>query len=223
MKLFKFFMSAAMIAIATTASAQFANNGSSKGGGFSAGSASTDDYSRFKVSYIVATPSLDTHYSYDVESLNGVSVEYLFGKNIVQNMPVFLEYGINATWGMHTESDDYYSDYDVTQNYLNITVPINIAYKLALNDDLTIEPHVGVGARFNALGTLSCDGESISYFDKKDVGKDATWNRFQITGQAGIGICIQQYYLGWEYSWNFMELAKKTKMNTHYISFGINF
>lgn len=221
MKIFKFFLSAAMLTIATAASAQFANNGGSHGGGLSLGAASTDDYSRFKVSYLVSTLSYDGSDADD--SFKGVSVEYLLGKSISTSLPLFVEYGVNASWGTYSEEDDYYSDYDVNFNVVNITVPVNLAYKFSVGDGITIDPHVGVGARFNVLASASNDDDSISFFDKDDVGKSATWNRFQITGQAGVGICFNQYYLGWEYSWNFMELAKKMDLNTHYISLGINF
>lgn len=225
MKALKYFFSAVLVAMATTASAQFANSGSSRS--FSGSSASTDDYFRVKLSYDFATPTFDTHYSYDVNTFVGLSLEFLEGKCISQNMPLFFEYGMNVTWSTLTESDDYgysyyYSD-DVTTNIIHFTIPLNIAYKFAVNEGLTIEPHVGVHTRFNALGRQSIDDESISFFDKKDMGKEYVWNRYQIGGQAGLGFSFNNFYVGWEYSWSFTELAKKMKMNTHYIGIGYNF
>ncbi len=223
MKTFKYLLSAAMLTLAATASAQFANSGSS-GGGFSLGTVKTDDYSRFKVSYLNASFSYDTDYSYDSESLNGASIEYLYGKHITQNLPLFIEYGLNFSWGTHSDSEH---DVDIKFNMMHLTVPVNVAYKLSLNDDFSIDPFVGLGARFNVLAKESYDDgyydKSYSMFDEDDMGKDDTWNRFQLCGQVGVGICFQQFYLGYEYSWNFMELAKKLKMNTNYVSVGINF
>lgn len=221
MKALKYFLSAVMVAMATTASAQFANSGSSSS--FSGSSASTDDYFRIKFSYDFATPSYDTHYSYDANTFVGLSLEFLDGKCISQSMPLFFEYGMNVTWSTLTEETDYYSDYDVHTNIVHFTVPFNIAYKFAVNEGLTIEPHVGVSTRFNALAKASVEDESISYFDKDDVGKDGVWNRYQIGGQVGLGFSFNKYYVGWEYSWNFTELAKKMKLNTHYIGIGYNF
>ena len=226
MKTIKLLLSATLLTVATSASAQFANSGSSGGGGFSLGTVKTDDYSRFKVSYLTQSFSFDTSYSYDSESLKGVSIEYLYGKHITQNLPLFIEYGTNFSWGFSKETYDH-DDVEVKLNVMSLTVPINLAYKFSVNDDFSIDPHIGIGARVNLLANESYDDgyydESYSYFDKDDVGKDNTWNRFQLCGQAGVGLCFQQFYFGYEYSWNFMELAEKTKLNTNYISVGINF
>ncbi len=230
MKTCKYLLSAAMLAIATTASAQFANN-SSSGGGFSMGTDQTDDYSRFKVSFATSSFSYDTDYSYDSESLKGVSIEYLYGKHITQNLPLFIEYGGNFTWGFSKETDDH-DEVERKLNVMSMTIPVNIASKLSINDDFAIEPHVGIGARFNILANRSYsydDGysdheKSYNLFDKDDAGgKDYQWKRFQLVGQVGVGFSFQQFYVGYEYSWNFMELCKKTKQNTNYISVGYNF
>ena len=241
MKTIKYLLSAAMLTFVATASAQFANSGSS-GGGFSLGNAQTEDYSRFKVSFATSSFSFDTnYYSDEPESLKGVSVEYLYGKHITQNLPLFIEYGGNLTWGISKEEFDdkdgsYTENLESTLNVMSLTIPINIAYKFSVNDDFSIEPHVGVGARFNVLANYSYSydlyykGEfeedyekSYSFFDKDYMGKDGQWNRFQMVGQAGIGFSFQKFYIGYEYSWNFMELAKKVKLNTNYISVGYNF
>ncbi len=219
MKTIKYLLSAAMLVVATSASAQFAS-----GGGFSAGSADTEDYSRLKISYARGTPSYDSSHSIDADAANGFAVEYDYGMNIMPNVPLFLEYGANVTFLMHSEEE---SGYESKNKMLFATIPVNVVYKFAITDDFGIEPHVGLGFRFNILGkgTVSYGGSEadINYFDEDDMGEDYTWNRFQLCGQAGLGLTYTQWYLGWEYSWNFMELAKKQKLNTQYISIGYTF
>lgn len=222
MRSLRFLFSVAMSFLVALASAQTIQMDATGSGGTSS-SASIDNYSRFKVNYLIVNTSFDTKFSSplnDEFSINGVSFEYLYGQHIFRNMPIFLEYGLNMSWGINTR-DGYYDSF--TTNVVNITVPVNLAYNWALNDNMTINPHVGLGMRFNVLAKSSYSGESISWFDKNDVGTSNTWNRFQLCGQVGIGISLRRFYLGWEYSWNFMKLTEKMKFNTHYISVGYNF
>lgn len=227
MKTFKYLLAAVMLTIATAASAQFANTGS-KSGGFSLGTVKTDDYSRFKVSYLNADFSVEPEdEDFNVifeEPLQGVSIEYLYGKHITQNLPLFVESGINISWASSSVDKNRF---EADLNFVYFTVPVNLAYKLSINDDFSIDPHFGLGFRFNVLAKESWEYDgyekwSGSWFDKDDTDGDPA-NRFQLCGQAGIGLCYQKLYLGWEYSWNFMEFADDAKINGHYLSVGINF
>jgi hypothetical protein len=109
---------------------------------------------------------------------------------------------------------------------VNIAVPVNLAYKIGLNDNISVVPFVGVNFKLNLLAKEKYEddeaSESFSYFDKDDVGSDAQWNRFQFGGQLGVGINFKKLYLGYQFQWDFSELAKKTKMPSNSVVLGIN-
>lgn len=219
MKTLKYLLVAAALCVSATASAQFASSSSNTSLGVSSGNSTPDSYTRFKVSY--ATETFDGNRDYEIfeDPFKGVSMELLAGKSISSSMPLYVEYGLNATWTKWTDEDD--DDYTTTT--LNLKVPVNLAYKLSINDDFSIDPHAGLGFRFNLLGKMDDGDDDYSFFDKDDINKEFLWNRFQLCGQVGVGICYQQLYLGWEYSWSFMEIYKKTKTKANFISLGVNF
>lgn len=66
-------------------------------------------------------------------------------------------------------------------------------------------------------GTDDNDGSKwISNFDKKQVGKNNTWNRFQMGWHVGVGFQYKPFYLGVQYGTDFIAAYshKKSKINT---------
>lgn len=219
MKFLKSMMTGVFMALSVCAYAQFANSGSS-GSDFSLSSVSTDDYSRFQLGYVISTPKYDGESADD--SYKGVSVGILYGKNLNESMPLFLEYGVNLTWLNYNDDEDGES---YKHNILNLAVPINLAYKIGLTDNISLVPYAGINFKGNLVSKVkeewNDESESYSYFDKDDVGSDAQWNRFQLGGQVGVGINIKQLYIGYQFQGDFMELSKKYKMPTNSIVLGI--
>ena len=66
--------------------------------------------------------------------------------------------------------------------------------------------------------------EESNLFDKKETGnKDATWKRFQMGWQLGVGLYYNQLYVGVGYGKDITELCKKTKIGTTSITLGYSF
>lgn len=133
----------------------------------------------------------------------------------------------------------------------SLNIPINLAYKFTLNkSDISIVPYLGLNLKGNIIGKakhkLTSDLEKTPYesekefwedfeeegygkentnmFDKKETGsKDATWKRFQMGWQIGVGLNYKQLYVGVGYGKDFTELCKKTKVATTSITLGYNF
>lgn len=136
--------------------------------------------------------------------------------------------------------DDWYDyDYDYDYNdfvakmkytYIGLTVPVNIAYKYTLNEDIQIIPFTGVYLRAGVISKVKVDmgGESKDYdlFDDKkakEIGLSDSWNRFQFGWQIGAKVAYKQFTAGISYGTDLNEIAKKTKMNNLSISVGYNF
>ncbi len=219
MKAIRLFTTAIMLVATTTMYAQFVNSGN--GGNATSSNVNTDNYSRFEVSFASTTME-------DVDDpFVGVSAGLLWGKSISESMPVFIEYGANLTWTARTfDYDSYYYDEEEKFNFLNVAIPINLAYKFTLpsNSDVSIVPFVGVNFKVGiiAKGKETYDGEDETYdlYDK-DEGWDA--NRFQVGMNVGIGLNFNKYYIGYKFQPDFTEFAEKTKTHTNFVTLGINF
>lgn len=218
MKATKLFLTAALSVASTCAFAQFANSSSSSSiGGSSAGE---DSYKRLEVGFSTGTMKYDGHDA--DESEKGATVGLIYGNRLTQSMPLFLESGFKMTWLTRSDSED---GLDAKFNYLNLAIPVNLVYKFAVTDAISINPYAGLNLKVNLVAKekYEYDGESesYSYFDKDDV--EDTWNRFQVGANIGVGINFKSLYLGYNFNPDFMEIAKKVKYPSHTISLGVNF
>lgn len=137
---------------------------------------------------------------------------------------------------------------ETKMTYMGVTVPVNLAYKwTSSSSSVSIIPFVGLTFKGNIIaktkttgtfdGTI-CDnhnGDILSdgtvelgeikkdYFDKKDVGKDGQWKRFQVGWQIGVGVDYKQLYVGFHYGSDFNEVCKKVNTSNWGVSLGFNF
>ena len=189
------------------------------------------DYNRIGISYN------NTHYgfndAYDNDSnfgLNGVGIDYIHGFSVSENLPLYIETGLNFDFNFSTKNwdKDYDSDSDWIQykekfNNINMQVPVNVAWKFAVSDDFSIAPYLGlnfkvhfvwkqkmqVDASYDPEGVKEWNDEQdwISVFDDSEDAmgdKDATWNRFQMGWHVGVGFQYKPIYLGVQYGTDFI-------------------
>lgn len=222
MKNLKGLLVVALMAVSAPAFAQFANSGSSS-------SADTEDYNRVGISYENFTLSPDYD---DAENtgLNGVGVSYIHGFSVSSTLPIFVETGAKFTAAFKNENGgDYYDeDAEVKTTYLNIAVPVNVAYKFAVGEGMSIQPYLGLNLKFNLVAKQKMsfdeapeDDESIDFFDKDDV--DNTWKRFQLGWHIGAGLNYNQFYVGLSYGTDFIKIHKRVNTGTFSIGVGYNF
>lgn len=243
MKANKLFLTLCLLAMATTASAQFANTGAGKSGkSGKSGSVlvkDTDPYNRIYVSYSPMNLKIDVEGADDIK-LTGLTLGYLHGFNLSSNLPLFLEVGGNVAYS--------YGDFEaVDYKLLSVNVPVNVAYKLSFaGSDFSLTPFLGINFRYNIVGKMKNDSDyddygdygdwswddwgysydasrsSINLFDKDEMG-DSKWKHFQMGWQIGVGFNYKKLYVGISYGSDFSEIVKKTKAHTTQISLGLNF
>lgn len=238
MKAMKYFLTAALAVLATGASAQFTNGGSSSASGSGTGLVKDcTPYSRLYVSYNPQTIKYDFD-NVDDLSLTGFSVGYTYGLSVSKELPLFVELGARFNYSFKNEDvgeDDYYDEGELKTKYMNLAVPVNLAYKLTLpNGKVSITPFVGLTFKYNIKAESKyepsdeasewVDEVEIDYFDKDDMdGDDNTWSRFQVGWQIGAGLSYNSLYVGLHYGADFGEVAKKTKISNWGLSVGVNF
>lgn len=247
----KFLCAAALAAMSVGASAQFTNGGGSATTTTRTGSGLVKDctpYDRIYVGYNPTTIKTDIDDADDF-TLNGITFGYLHGFSLSKNQPLFLEVGARLNYSFkkedifEKENPDYEGtdspDHgDVTTSYINLAVPVNLAYQFTTsNRKVSIIPFVGLTAKYNIKAGMKYDltkegkyyypqyakDDEVDYFDKKKVGKDAQWSRFQVGWQIGAGLDFSSFYVGLHYGGDFGEVCKKQKLSNWGISLGYSF
>ena len=222
---------ASAMAMSSVAFAQFTTGGSSK-----SSSASADALKAYDMATLSYTNSpMNPKYGDDT-SMNGFSLGYIHGFSISNTHPMFIETGVKLTALFHSDSeydyDDYY-DYSISifeQNY-SVSVPVNFAWKFAINDKFSVKPFVGLNFKGNLYGStkvgVNYDGKDIdetaNWYDKDDMGDDGVFRRFQMGWHIGAGVQYSSFYVGINYGTDFVKIHKNISSATFDLSVGFCF
>ena len=235
MKKFYFFLVIAIMAMATSASAQFVQSGANnngrnnnQGGNFFS-QMSTDNYSRIYVGYNPTKIKWDDYQS-ELEKLfplkHGVSLGYIYGANIVDSLPLYIEFGGNFQYSFgkeeYEEEDEYsYESYKYKLNMYSLNVPVNLAFRFGFNDNkVEITPYLGLNFRVNLAGNMKTeyeyendyysDSDSIDrkLFDdsKEEMGVNAI-KRFQVGFNVGVNFAFSGFNIGVGYTTDFNKIC----------------
>lgn len=242
MKTSKFLALAAFAAFASTASAQFVNTNNTSSGirGGGAGISLENDcnsYSRFSVGYMgVNFKQNEDGFSYsdDDSNLKGLTVGYTRGISLSSSTPLFFELGGQLNYA--TKSDSY-SEYGESEslrlNFLALSVPVSLSYKLKFSNGLYIAPYAGIhfdlGLLLNAKYSAKSGSEKLSYtasyYNDDDV--DDTYNRFQMGYQVGANLGYKKINIGVGYKASFLPIYSeddfKIQTGGPVITLGYNF
>lgn len=198
--------------------------------------AQNHDYNRAGISYN------NTHFGYNKElggkennfSGNGFGIDYVHGFSLSSKLPMFIETGLSFNMGFSSKSWDkeeysdgtWYEDKTIGQN-INLTLPVNFVYRFNVTDGFSIAPFAGINLKLHLSERFKekCDSNDPDYkeesewysvFDKKEMGEDGTFNRFQMGWQVGCGFQYKPLYLGISYGTDFIPAYKyeKEKINT---------
>lgn len=252
MKAIKILMMAGALAVATPAFAQF-SNASAGGNRSTGGSTMVKDctpYDRISLSYDYWKSSKEMFYD-DADATNGIAIDYIHGFSISKTLPMFIETGIGASFGFWGDTNDDVKGVDIKYRFahINLSIPVNFAYKFNINNDFSIHPFVGLNFKFNlyANNKVKLDFEDsdaqdyvddmsdkefedqfgrprdFSMFDKDYTGKDGQWKRFQLGWHIGVGVNYKALYVGLSYGTDFMEICKKHSTSNFKVGVGFNF
>lgn len=224
MKNLKLLMMAAMTMVCISASAQFTNTGS---GGSS--DVNTSGWNSFYVQFNPSWINYDIKHV-DSDSFIGLQLGYSRAFSLSPNIPLYLEVGGALEYSFFspdTDDDDYYyyyDDEDITNYWLSLKVPVNVVYNIQIpNSTIAIAPYAGMRLRGILLAKEKYGDETYDYFDKDDVGKDATWKRVQVGAQLGTNVKFNKFFIGLGYGFDITEVAKKVKFSELSFTAGLIF
>lgn len=148
----------------------------------------------------------------------------------------------NEEYGYYGEYVDGYAKYTYEEktkiNFMSLYVPINVAYKFSINDQMSIMPYLGLKARFNVSANTSeeyirdyseyyedvNEKEKYSLFDKEIMEGEIMYaKRFQLGWQIGADLQFNKFLVGLSYGSDISEVMTATKFKTTQISLGYIF
>lgn len=235
MKKFRTLLAVCFLCVAATVSAQFTNNSASSGSAV----ADTEGWNGLRVSY--NNFGFDGDFGKEFDAINGIEVGYVQAFSILNDMPIFLETGASLSYvfgDLFSESGEYYEGYHYneysskrTLNMFSVIVPVNVGYKFAISEELSMFPYLGVTLKGNIKGTSEYeyedsygDSESsdVNVFDDDDMDDEA-WDRFQLGWQIGTTLNYKNMNIGLSYGADLMELGKDIETNSLKVTIGCNF
>lgn len=172
----------------------------------------------------------------DEMELNGLSLAWTQSRAILQNLPLYVEYGLGLQYSFKTDSqkigDEYDSyNYKFSLNALSIKVPVGIMYRLQIpQTGVAIMPYAGFDFGCYALGKYKVevsyegetDEEEVDMFNEEEVGA----NRFICDWHIGAKLAFNKFFVGVAYEGPIAKLYDEEieiKMSQVNISVGINF
>lgn len=200
-----------------------------------------ETYTNFRFSYSPTVWDLD---GTDLD-MRGLKIEYIKGEKFMDDMPVFLEYGLGLEWlnyeDKETVEDNNKAMYTIieTINTIALNIPLNIGYKYNLQSgskNISIIPYAGINATFNISGTQKTSFEDIDdefYEFVKDYGAEdifdeekanmfdddefgeSTLKRLLLGWRIGANVNINNIQLGVSYHASFGEEIFKDYEDTH--------
>lgn len=180
-------------------------------------------------------------------NLLGVSVGYIKGIEISHSLPLFLEVGSNVTLNRRKFNTTYLEEttFMYTKNivdakfiFLNVAVPINVAYKYVVSESFSVQAFAGGVCKFNIVGKEKYDSDiytqkkyiTFDYAildtsnsnqhthisaefdafgsDSENTMFDKKANRIQLGLNIGCGFNMGPLYLGYAYQPDIVQYAK---------------
>ncbi|MBR5466628.1 MAG: outer membrane beta-barrel protein [Bacteroidaceae bacterium] len=170
----------------------------------------TDPWQGFNVSYNYNAGGYDVN-------VHGISVGYLRGFSLSSSTPIFIETGLNFAYGRYSED---YGGYDAYVDQLNLSLPVNFAYKFQLSDNVALIPYTGVYFRVNLMANLGVKGYDLSesLFDYIDGP-----TRFNAGWQIGLKTHIKKFMVGVCYGTDFNKYMGDVRFDNLSVNVGFNF
>ena len=135
---------------------------------------------------------------------------------------------------------DHTSDLKMKFNMLSWNIPVNFGYRYSINDNLSIDPYIGLNFKFNILAQADIESKandndylnnaasdiindmgSINFLNKDDM-MGMQWKTFQMVWHIGAGVNYKRLNLGLRYGTDFIKIAEGTNSSNFYLSLGVN-
>ena len=187
MRKIRFIAVAALIAMSTSAFAQFTNVSSSS----SPATGGNEGWNSFYFQWNPSEIKYDG-YTYDFTGLTLGLNRFI---SLASDVPLFLEAGGAIQYSFGDKNN-------LKENFLSFKVPLNLTYCWQISDIFAIAPYAGLTARINAWGRYKID----NYYESKGnlfSSDEGGAKRFQVGWQVGANFKFNKVYIGASYGTDF--------------------
>lgn len=211
----KLLLSAGLLLIATSASAQFVQQPTKP-------TVNTVQESKYSQMYFQYNPQTLNGENDDESGFNGFLVGFKFGNSLSSSDPIYLEYGFNFQYTSYSKHDD-----DV--NMGTLAVPLNLTYRWAIpNSTITLAPYAGLTvkghlwAKEEYKDSYYGKKQKTDWFDEDDMGDDNTANRLQLGWQIGVNVGFKKFHVGIGYGKDLTDFFEDEKFSATNITLGFD-
>jgi len=200
------------------------------------GAVMAQEYTRLQVGFL---SNKLTNIDEDAIAPKGFTLGGVMGLSVSDNLPLYLEPGVSLSWS-HSAKDLKELGAKIAETkftYMNVAVPVNGVYKFELNDKVAFSAHAGINLKVNFMAKEHdkvyepISGKQVSKHDyswlsKTDMGdRENRASIFQLGGQVGAGVHLNQFYIGYQFQTDFMKFQQwenqdKHKWLSQYITLG---
>lgn len=218
-----FIMAACLVAMATTANAQFMGGSSSNNNSFD-----NDGYTGIRLHYNNFEIEPDES-EISLDAIPSFGVTFVKGWAVSNSIPIFLETGIGvsyATGDLKNEiedEEDYYFSTKITAKLLSGEIPVSLGYKFNFNEEFSIMPFVGITTRFIVNSEIERKEDYDFSYNYGSETTEVDVKKFQLGWQIGARIIRDKFNLGVSYGTDLNEIVDEGKAKSLAISVGYNF
>lgn len=225
-----FLLSAMMLMMSTTASAQFYPDGRpihpSKRAAYygqTRYSVLGDTYAGLRFGLSVGTVNSDSPYLDGNKARAGVNAGIAVGTRLTPTIPLYLESGLYYTQ-KGGKSESHGEKFSYSLDYLEL--PIVFKYKAPLGGGVTVEPFLGGFVACGVAGKIKDYQYREAYSSFSDDYRD-NFNRFDGGLRVGCGLAFDRLYLEAAYDIGLANVGKDAFDDTHTgcfnLTLGVNF
>lgn len=167
--------------------------------------------------------------------LGGINVGVVKSWKITKDAPIYFEPGFELSWVHSSQGGERWDDWDdwdygytekTSYDLIGINIPLNIAAKLKVADNLHIVPYIGADVKVYVYGNKKFTDPEDGYSESYNLfsGNDS-FNRFNVGGHLGVDAHYQRYVFGFSYGYDFTKLQGSMNVHTSTLKVrvGLNF
>lgn len=166
----------------------------------------------------------DIMYLSHLRGLKGVNLQYIHGFSITK-LPLYIETGVGVSYNNRNFKPEYWigdnypvKTYDRHLGSYSAIIPINLSYRINLQNNFSVQPYTGFNFRVNpALEGFEATQSIISELEYGKWDEYKPENKiFQFGWQIGLGFNISKLYIGVQYGLDFIPRAIMKCKTTEY-------
>lgn len=170
--------------------------------------------------------------------MNGFTFDYIHSFNITRSIPLFIETGgglsyAKSKYKFYESLYEAKYEYQITTDYLNMTIPVNIVYGINISRDIHIKPYTGFSLKTNLLAKSQIqvrelnsnryETDNINHLKQNNEEKDLIWKPVLVSWQIGTALDVNNYNIGLAYNIDLYKISQDFRAHKIQVFLGYNF